>query len=533
MTESAASPRLAPETLFDLLRVHLAHEGGDRPLLVTTERSYSSRDVDEASARLAAWLLHVGVKPGDRVVVDLKNGVEAVVSLFAVARVGGVTVCATPQWSIAQLSHLIADAGAEVLITSDVRARQLRDARPAEVLTVGGVSEGATPWSAVEGAGAPSTLPELAPPAAEDPAVLIYTSGTTGLPKGVVHPHKNLVDFARIVSSYLGNTADDRLLWVLGWSFGYGMSQLLTMCQVGGRLILPESMLAADVVKAHELHRATGLAQVPYGWDQLLGFLERTGRHLEGLRYVTNAGDGPTLDLLDRLEARLAGTPIILMYGQTECFRTTYLPSDRYADKRGAMGYAIPEVEVHVLREDGTLAEPGEPGELVHGGALLSPGYFHAPEATARKFRPSEALGRPEPVLHTGDIVRRDADGCLWYVARSERMIKSSGFRFGPGEIEAAARSVPGVHEAVAFGVHDANLGQAVELAVSLALDDASEREQLVRALELALKQRLPRYMLPRHVLVIDAMPRTATNKIDLPSLQALALREAGEAPAG
>lgn len=532
MTESAASPRLRPQTLFDLLRVHRAHDDGERPLLLSSEGSHSSRDVDEASARLATWLLHVGVKPGDRVVVDLKNGLEAVVSLFAVARVGGVTVCATPQWSIAQLAHLIADAGAQVLITSDVRARQLRAERPPHVLSVGGACEGATPWSTLEGPGASSTLPELEPPAPDDPAVLIYTSGTTGLPKGVVHPHKNLVDFARIVSSYLGNTADDRLLWVLGWSFGYGMSQLLTMCQVGGRLILPDSMLAADVVKAHELHRATGLAQVPYGWDQLASFLERTGRRLEGLRYVTNAGDGPTLGLLDRLEAVLAGTPIILMYGQTECFRTTYLPSERYADKRGAMGYAIPEVEVHVLRDDGTLADPGEPGELVHGGALLSPGYFHAPEATARKFRPAQALGRSERMLYTGDIVRRDVDGCLWYVARSERMIKSSGFRFGPGEIEAAARSVPGVHEAVAFGVADANLGQAVELAVTVA-DDASERGELLRALELALKQRLPRYMLPRGVLVLDALPRTATNKIDVPALQALALEAAREAGGG
>jgi acyl-CoA synthetase (AMP-forming)/AMP-acid ligase II len=528
MGERTVSTGSAVETLFDLLRLHQAHEGEDRPLLVTEERSHTSREIDEASARLAGWLLDRGVKPGDRVVVDLKNGLEAVVSLFAVARIGAVTVCATPQWSLGQLAHLIADAGARVLVTSDVRARQLRDERPRYVLTVGGECEGATPWSALDEVRGSNALREVAPPAPDDPAVLIYTSGTTGLPKGVVHPHKNLVDFARIVAGYLGNTKDDRLLWVLGWSFGYGMSQLLTMCQVGGRLILPESMLAADVVKAHERHQATALAQVPYGWDQLVSFLERTGRRLEGLRYVTNAGDGPTLGLLDRLEAALPGTPIILMYGQTECFRTTYLPSERYAEKRGAMGYAIPEVEVHVLRDDGTLADPGEPGELVHGGALLSPGYFHAPEATARKFRPVEALERPERRLHTGDIVRQDADGCLWYVARSERMIKSSGFRFGPGEIEAAARNVPSVREAVAFGVADTNLGQAVELAVTVSPDLASDRSEFAHEVQRALKQRLPRYMLPREVLVLDAIPRTATNKIDVPALQTIAAQYGG-----
>lgn len=522
----------ALRTLFDLL-VHHVERGADRPLLVTPEGTVSSGDVERASARVAGWLRRGGLAPGDRVVVDLKNGVEAVAALFGIARAGGVVVGATPQWSAPQLEHVVGDAGARFLITNASRVRQLGAGRPEHLLVV---TEGA-PAPAAAGVTAWGDLAETwsdhASPDPAAPAMLIYTSGTTGRPKGVVHPHRNLVDFARIVTGYLENDEHDRLLWVLGWSFGYGLSQLLSMCVAGGRLVLPASMLAADVVAAHEAHRATGLAQVPYGWAQLVSFVEKTGRRLEGLRYVTNAGDGPSPALLERLPPALPGARIILMYGQTECLRTTWLPADRFGDKRGAMGYPIPEVDVYVVTERGTIAGVDEPGELLHRGALLSPGYWRAPDATAHKFRPHPALRDvvgDEPVLHTGDVVRRDADGCLWYVGRSERMIKSSGFRFGPGEIEAVVHALPGVRDVVAFGVDDPALGQVVEVAVVVdavagegGAPDADRPSPDEAAILLALRQRLPRYMVPRRIHLVDAIPRTPNGKVSLPALRSLA----------
>src|SRR5262249_11702595 len=174
------------------------------------------------------------------------------------------------------------------LITSAVRASQLADRRPPHVLVRGRSAGGVADWDALV-----ETWDD-ALSISDEPAILIYTSGSTGRAKAVVHSHRNLEDFARVVAGYLANTDGDRLLWLLGWSFGYGMSQLLTMCHTGGRVIVPASMLPADVVKAHVDHGATGLAQVPYGWDQLVSFLERTGRRLTGLRYATNAGDRPS-----------------------------------------------------------------------------------------------------------------------------------------------------------------------------------------------------------------------------------------------
>jgi amino acid adenylation domain-containing protein len=496
-------------SLYDIFATHL-RGGGDRPLLVTPEATYTSADVERESAKVAAWLRAGGIERGDRVVVDLKNGIEAVASLFGVSRVGGVVVGGSPQWSPQQLEHVLADSGAKFLVTNDLRAKQLGSERRPKHVLVHGTAEGTTSWDALDAAWNERIAPEP-----DDAAILIYTSGTTGKPKGVVHPHKNLADFARIVADYLENTADDRLLWLLGWSFGYGLSQLLTMCRVGGRLVVPASMMPADVLKAHEEHKTTGLAYVPYGWEQLLAFLDKTGRKLEGLRYVTNAGDGPSASLVERLPGALPGARIVLMYGQTECFRTTYLRPELYDQKRGAMGWPIPEVEVDVVDEDGNPCKPGDVGELLHRGALVSAGYWQAPEATAMKFQSNGE----QRVLRTGDLVRRDEDGCLWYVGRSELVIKSSGFRFSPREIEDALSLHPAVRSACAFGIDDPALGQSVEAAV-VAKPEAAPVD--VTALLGHLRQRLPRYMLPRRIHLVDEIPRNPNGKVRTSELRAL-----------
>jgi acyl-CoA synthetase (AMP-forming)/AMP-acid ligase II len=502
-------------SMLRLLERHLAR-GADRPLLVAQDGSASSGDIARDSARFAGWLRAIGAARGDRVVVDLKNGIDAAVALFGAARIGAIVVGASPQWTPQQLEYVIADSGARVLVTGALRARQLAGRGPPHVLirgTDGGA--GVTAWESL------ADPWDDAMTSSDEPAILIYTSGSTGRPKAVVHSHRNLEDFARIVAGYLHNTADDRLLWLLGWSFGYGLSQLLTMCESGGRLIVPASILPADIARAHVDHGATAIAQVPFGWDQLVSFLERTGRQLTGLRYVTNAGDRPSQALIERLRRALPGADIVLMYGQTECFRTTYLPPAQLDAKLGAMGYPIPEVDARVVGEDGAPCATDEIGELHHGGALVAAGYWNDPDATAAKFY----VDGDRRVLRTGDLVRRDGDGCLWYVGRSDLMIKSAGFRFSPREIEDAALGHPGVREAVAWGIDDRALGQAVEIAVV-----AGEGLQIAQLLGY-LRPLLPRYMLPRRVHVLDALPRSPNGKVRHDALRALSAAKASDAP--
>jgi acyl-coenzyme A synthetase/AMP-(fatty) acid ligase len=203
------------------------------------------------------------------------------------------------------------------------------------------------------------------------------------------------------------------------------------------------------------------------------------------------------------------------MYGLTEAFRSTWLPPGELARRPGSIGRAIPNAEVLVVRPDGSLCDADEPGELVHRGALVALGYWNDPARTVQRFRPAPghdpALPLPEMAVWSGDTVRRDADGFLYFVGRSDEMIKVSGYRISPTEIESVLHASGLVSEVAVFGIDDMALGQAI---VAVVVVD----QQLVdRAALLAeCKRQLPAYMVPAHIVLRpDALPRNPNGKID------------------
>ena len=219
---------------------------------------------------------------------------------------------------------------------------------------------------------------------------------------------------------------------------------------------------------------------------------------------------------VEALRARLPHTEIFLMYGLTEAFRSTYLPPSELARRPGSMGKAIPNAEVLVVRPDGSICDDDEPGELVHRGALVAMGYWNDPERTAQRFRPAPGreagLPLPELAVWSGDTVRRDSEGYLYFIGRSDEMIKVSGYRISPTEIESVVQATGLVLEAAAFGVDDGQLGQAVAL-VAHVPDPASFDPAVLLA---ECRRRLPAYMVPAHVALRgDSLPRNPNGKID------------------
>jgi len=216
----------------------------------------------------------------------------------------------------------------------------------------------------------------------------------------------------------------------------------------------------------------------------------------------------------------LPATRIYLMYGLTEAFRSTYLPPEQVAERPDSIGRAIPNAEVLVLRPDGRPCAANEPGELVHRGPLVALGYWNDPEKTARRFRPVPGQAPDAPVVErevwSGDTVRRDEDGYLYFIGRQDDMIKTSGSRVSPTEIEEEAYASGLVRDAVAIGAPHERLGQGVVLIVTPAQDGASDTEQLLDAL----KRRLPRFMLPLRIEWREDLPRTANGKYDRASLR-------------
>jgi acyl-coenzyme A synthetase/AMP-(fatty) acid ligase len=221
------------------------------------------------------------------------------------------------------------------------------------------------------------------------------------------------------------------------------------------------------------------------------------------------------------------------MYGLTEAFRSTYLPPDQLDERPTSMGKAIPNNEVLVVRPDGSVCDPGEPGELVHRGALVSLGYWKDPERTAERFRPLRlhdgSVPVPEMTVWSGDTVVRDEDGYLYFVGRRDEMIKTSGYRVSPTEIEEAAYSTGLVAEVVALGVSDPVLGKAIVI-VAVAAGEASDATAELLG---AMRAQIPGYMLPKHVQWRDSLPRNANGKLDRPCITAECSALFGAADAG
>ena len=484
--------------------------------------------------RCAASLLALGLARGARVAVYLEKRVEAVVASFAAPAAGGVLVPVNPLLKATQVAHILQDAGVAVLVTSAPRLAALAPVLAAcpelrhVVVCDDLVPAAPGPWPVGLGLHAWHNIP--AHPPAEwptvlesDVAVIFYTSGSTGQPKGVVLTHRNLVAGASSVAGYLHNQADDTLLAALPLSFDAGFSQLTTAFLVGARVVLLNYLLPRDVLQAMVRERVTGLTAVPPLYIQLAG-LEWPDGVAQHLRYWANTGGRMPRATLERLRHLVPGAQPYLMYGLTEAFRSTYLPPAEVDRKPDSIGRAIPNAEVRVLREDGSECAVDEPGELVHRGPLVALGYWNRPEETARRFKPwpSALLPAggdwlaPERAVYSGDTVRRDAEGFLYFVGRRDEMMKTSGYRVSPTEVEEALYASGLVAEALVYAVPDEVLGSAICAAV-LASRDASGRIDEDSAAVLAhCREHLPAFMLPKALNWVDQpLPRSPNGKLD------------------
>jgi acyl-CoA ligase (AMP-forming) (exosortase A-associated) len=355
----------------------------------------------------------------------------------------------------------------------------------------------------------------------KDLAAILYTSGSTGKPKGVMLSHANVMAGSTIVSTYLGITSAERILAVLPFSFDAGMNQLITAVQQGGTCILINFVFAREVVQALVKERVTGLAGVPTLWSLLTQPNSGLDKQpLPHLRYITNTGGSMPQAVLATLRKTLTTTKIFLMYGLTEAFRSTYLPPEELDRRPTSMGKAIPDTEILVLNERGQQCKPGEIGELVHRGPTVSLGYWGRPEDTARALRcnpllPPE-LGDCEKVCYSGDLVKMDEDGFLYFVGRRDTMIKSSGFRISPTEVEEVLFSSKKLRGAAVIGIPDEILGQTIKAFVVARDDEPLD----TKALLAHCGEKLPRYMVPKTIEVLNELPKTSSGKVDYPALR-------------
>ena len=474
--------------------------------------------------RVAHGLLALGLNRAERVAIYLPKRLEAVAALFGATLAGGVFVPVNPLLKPDQVAYILRDCNVRVLITARDRAELLEPllADCPDLHTVTLIEDDAIllprlrhfqiiHWPTLLNAGSfrsPGRVIDA------DMAAILYTSGSTGKPKGVVLSHRNMLVGAYSVAQYLGNRADDRILAVLPFSFDYGLSQLTTAFVVGARAVLMDYLLPRDVIATVARERITGLAAVPPMWVQLAQLSWPTAA-VDSLRYITNSGGAMPRATLTALRRALPNTTPYLMYGLTEAFRSTYLPPEEIDRRPDSIGKAIPNAEVLVVREDGTPCAPGEPGELVHRGALVALGYWNDPAKTAERYRPAPGqhpgLPLTEIAVWSGDTVRMDEDGFLYFIGRKDDMIKTSGYRVSPTEIEEVLYASGQIAEAAALGIPHPALGQAI-VAVVKPLREAINESELINHC----KRQLPNFMAPLQIITRHSnLPRNPNGKMD------------------
>lgn len=516
--------------LHDLISIS-AQRDPQAIALTYGKQSLRYGDLQEAVTCFASGLIGLGLQRGERVAIYLEKRFETVIASFGAPAAGGVFVPLNPLLKPEQVAYIMRDCNVRVLVTSPERLTLLapvldacHDLRHVVVL------DSEQPLPSDDGLGYFRWSSLLASPMLPghrvidtDMLAILYTSGSTGKPKGVVLSHRNMVAGAKSVASYLENRPSDTLLAALPLSFDAGFSQLTTAFYVGARVVLLNYLLPRDVLKALEREKVTGLTAVPPLYIQL-SQLNWPISITEHLRYFANTGGRMPRETLAALRERLPKTQPFLMYGLTEAFRSTFLPPAEVDRRPDSIGKAIPNAEILVLREDGTPCAPNEPGELVHRGALVGMGYWNDPEKTAERYKPLpiHAPGReaglvlPELAVFSGDTVRMDEEGFLYFVGRRDEMIKTSGYRVSPTEVEEILYETKLVGECVAFGVEHAALGQAIQVIATPPEGGTLDLETLL----VECRSRMPAYMVPAGIEVRQGpLPRNPNGKIDRKTL--------------
>lgn len=457
-------------------------------------------------AALRSFLRGRGVAPGDRVMAWLPRGWKEAALCQAVFDVGAVWVSIPRRNSPAQVAELFEDAGPRLAVCDDRDQTRL-----------GGNWLEWSEWEKTVG-----DAPEAAEPGPGELAALCYTSGSTGRPKGVMVSHGNLRDAAVRVDEYLRHRESDRLLALMPLNAPWGLLQWMLACRAGASIVLPPAVaMGAEVARVVREAGVTGVAALPPTWVQLVDYLVSRGESLPELRYVTTSGGVVPARILELFPAAFPNAEVWMTYGLTEAFRTTVVPAREFASRKGSLGRPCPGVGIEILRADGTRAGTGEPGELVHTGACVTLGYWKRPEETRRAYavRPDhEPVLGGGPVHYSGDVVRRDEDGYLWFEGRNDGLIKTGGYRVSPDEIEGCLLRVAGVLHAVAGGVPDEMLGQRIVAAIEV----AGEAGAILETARAELRRSLGSHLQPQALHAWPGlMPLTANGKIDRPAVLA------------
>lgn len=476
----------------------------DAVAAVFGERSLSYRELDRQSDCAAARLRALGVGTGSLVGIHLERSLEMLVALLAVMKAGGAYVPLDPEFPVDRLAHMVSDADLPLVVTQASLAAAVPPGRHRKVEVEQLVEPGAEPEAAAAGddrAGGGDLI------------YVLYTSGSTGLPKGVAVEHRSVVNFLTSMQREPGLAQQDRLVAVTTLSFDIAGLELYLPLITGATVVIASRDQAADGEQLRallEAQQATVMQATPTTWRLLI---EAGWRGAPGFKALCG-GEALPRDLAHVLVQRCG--ELWNLYGPTE---TTIWSSAYRVPEDGApvlIGRPIDNTRIYVLDKSGRPAPTGIPGELYIAGDGVARGYLNRPELTAERFLDDPFAQAPgQRMYRTGDVGRYLVDGNLEYRNRLDNQVKIRGFRVELGEVEAALEAHPGVKQAIAR-IFERVPGDARLVGYLLPHAQAPD------ALELRehLRDRLPHYMVPQHLAIVESFPLTPNGKVDRARLE-------------
>ncbi|PCG87393.1 non-ribosomal peptide synthetase, partial [Streptomyces sp. WZ.A104] len=480
------------------------------------------RDLNERANRLAHRLVARGMGPEQVVALALPRSADLVVAILATLKAGAAYLPLDPEYPPARLAHMVTDARPGLLLTTTAAQANIPAVQGTSVILLDAQDAQDATTDVTR-----NPAPALAP---DHPAYVIYTSGSTGQPKGVLNTHRNVVRLFVNTRKWFDFGPDD--VWTLfhSYAFDFSVWELWGALLHGGRLVVVPYEVSRTPRAFLDLLAEEGvtvLNQTPSAFYQLAQ-ADADARaeasrppHRLGLRTVVFGGEAlQPSRLADWYERHPDDAPLLVnMYGITETtVHVTYQPLDRdraTADANGVIGTSIPDLRAYVLDGGLQLVPPGVVGELYVSGGGVARGYLGRPGLTSERFVADPYA--PEPgarMYRTGDLVRRNPDGELEFVGRADHQVKIRGFRIEPGEIEAVLTDHPGVAEATVVVVRQEQSGDDRLVAYVVARDVPGAEDLRVFA-----RDRLPEYMVPAAVVLLDRMPLTANGKLDRAAL--------------
>lgn len=472
---------------------------------------FTFSEAEDAVRRFAGFLHTQGVRRGDRVAIHLQNRAEIAIALFAVSLVGGVYVVLNSKLKPKGLAKILTQAEPTAIIVDDATQANLEGASDIDCrILVGEKDEAFHSWDvALENPPFAGDWPGYD----VDAACLVFTSGSTGTPRGVTLSHDNICYVVGAIQDRLSYRTEDTIGCFLPLAFDYGLYQIFLAAQSGAKLFIGDpDQVGPRLPKIMEAAAISVLPGVPSIYAALIALGRRRPLTIPSLRAITNTGERLPISYIEEMQRMFPGLEVFVMYGLTECKRVSIMLPSEMAEHGDSVGRPLAGTEVYAVDPDGTVLPPGEVGELVVRGRHVAHGYWRAPEETAKRFQKRAPENAVE--LFTGDSGSVDADGFLYFSARSDDLLKHRGNRISPVEIENETCTLGGVVEA---SLIQREQDDSLHLFVSLS-DDSLTQDSILTALS----ETLEPAKVPGFVIVLPELPKSINGKIDRKSLAAL-----------